>query len=207
MSQNQMIGLRRIATRVHWSSLWLFVIGAVGAALFFGCGTSEDSKTIVRPVVPESFDGPTGGLKWSHPSRWIKADHGSSLIRLYIIPQSVGDPEPAQCSIYLVSTPLPGDTVSVLGRVVREFQDVTFSDRDVVEKNGFMMTSIHLTGTYLKRIGIVDTLKAENCRMLGVLVEGTEGNVFFKLVGLNKTVIDAAGEFNQLLNSIAMRKE
>jgi hypothetical protein len=44
--------------------------------------------------------------------------------------------------------------------------------------------------------------KKENYRLLGAIVEGPEGMVFFKMTGSQKTVADAEKEFDLMVGSL-----
>jgi len=65
------------------------------------------------------------------------------------------------------------------------------------------VTTIDLSGTFLGGPGMAPGEgKKESYRLLGAIVEGPQGAVFFKLTGPAKTVAAAQGDFQSLLKSV-----
>jgi len=71
--------------------------------------------------------------------------------------------------------------------------------------NDISVTSVSLAGTYLASMGPMfqaGAARKPGYKMLGAIIEAPVGNVFIKLTGPEKTVLDAEQEFQELLNSI-----
>jgi hypothetical protein len=75
------------------------------------------------------------------------------------------------------------------------------SSRDV---NGMKVTLVKVSGTYLAPSGpmMQSQGKKENYRLLGAIVEGPEGSVFFKFTGPANTISAAEESFNTLISSL-----
>jgi hypothetical protein len=69
------------------------------------------------------------------------------------------------------------------------------------EAGGLPVTFVDVSGSFSGMRG-TDTVAAASQRMLGAIVEGPEGLVFFKLVGPSDTVGTAADAFDAMLASI-----
>ena len=78
-------------------------------------------------------------------------------------------------------------------------------DRSSREVNGMKIALVSVSGAYLAPGGpmMQSQGKKENYKLLGAIVEGPEGSVFFKFTGPTHTVASAEGSFNALISSIA----
>ena len=67
------------------------------------------------------------------------------------------------------------------------------------------VTLVQVAGAYLAPAGpmMQSSGKKENFRLLGAIVEGPEGSVFYKFTGPAKTVSGAEGEFSAMVESLA----
>jgi hypothetical protein len=70
---------------------------------------------------------------------------------------------------------------------------------------GLPVTNVDLTGTYMSSMGPMAPTKTPktNYRLLGAIVEGPSGSIFFKLTGPAKTVEAAKKDFEKMLAGIA----
>ncbi|MEM9074820.1 MAG: hypothetical protein AAGE52_40360 [Myxococcota bacterium] len=66
--------------------------------------------------------------------------------------------------------------------------------------NGFEVTTVDVTGVFAG-MGMGGSAPQSGTRMLGAIVVGPEGPIFFKLVGPEATVATAATAFNDLIGS------
>ena len=78
-------------------------------------------------------------------------------------------------------------------------------ERSSREVNGMKVTLVSISGTYLSPGGpmMQSQGKKENYRLLGAIVEGPEGSVFFKFTGPAHTVAAAEATFNTFISSLA----
>ena len=67
--------------------------------------------------------------------------------------------------------------------------------------NDLKATIVFVEGTYSHGMQAGDVTPKPNYAFLGAIVEGSEGNVFLKLVGPKNTVQKSREPFNQLINS------
>jgi hypothetical protein len=120
----------------------------------------------------------------------------------YIIPAAEGDSEPAECPVFVN---LGGGVEANITRWIGQFEKTDGDPKRKTETiNEMPVTTIDVGGAYKgggPMIGQPSMLKP-GYRLLGAIVEGPEGDIFFKLTGPAKTVAAAENEFNEMLKSI-----
>jgi hypothetical protein len=149
--------------------------------------------------------GTVAGVEWSVPKRWSEQAARQMRVATYTIPAAEGDAEPAECAVFYFGNSQGGSTDMNIDRWVGQFEAANppaRSDRDV---NGLKVTLVQIAGTYLSPGGpmMQSQGKKENYRLLGAIVEGPQGSVFFKLTGPAKTVGECEGEFNAMIGSLS----
>ena len=71
--------------------------------------------------------------------------------------------------------------------------------------HGLTVTTLDVSGTYTGMGGPMAQSKSAkpNYRLLGAIVEGPEGSIFFKFAGPSKTVAANQAKFDSMLNSVS----
>lgn len=152
---------------------------------------------------------PSGGsdVTWTPPSRWEAKPASGMRAATYITPAAKGDSEGAECAVF---TNIGGGVQANIDRWIGQFEQADGSSSAAKAKqkketiNGFAVTTVDLTGTFAgggMAMGQPST-KKPNYRLLGAIVEGPNGEVFFKLTGPAKTVAAAQSEFQTMLKSV-----
>jgi hypothetical protein len=129
----------------------------------------------------------------------------------YSIPAAAGDTAGAECVVNYFG---PGQGGSVDANIERWKGQVQGADgkpapAEVVKRGrGVPITLIDTSGSYSGMGGPMSAspTSAPGYRLLGAIVEGPKGNVFFKLTGPAKTVAAQQKNFEQLLASIQLEK-
>ena len=131
-------------------------------------------------------------------------------VATYGIPAEEGDGEDAECAVFYFGPGQGGTVEANIQRWYTQFEqpdgrpssDVARLREDDI--NGIKVIVIDLPGTYLSSVGPMspEKVKKPDFRMLGVIIEGPEGPVFFKLTGPEKTVARAEEEFESLVMSV-----
>src|SRR5205807_2155263 len=113
----------------------------------------------------------------------------------YLIPAADGDSEDGECAVFFFGPGQGGGVEANIKRWIGQFEQPDGRPSDQLAKqkqetiNGLSVTTIDLTGTYL---GGGPTMgqsgKKAGYRLLGAIVEGPQGAIFFKLTGPTKTV-------------------
>lgn len=152
---------------------------------------------------------PSGGsdLTWTPPSSWEAKPASGMRAATYLVPAATGDTEGAECAVF---TNIGGGVQANIDRWIGQFEQADGSSSAAKAKqkketiNGFAVTTVDLTGTFAgggMAMGQPST-KKPNYRLLGAIVEGPSGEVFFKLTGPAKTMAAAQSEFQAMLKSV-----
>jgi hypothetical protein len=153
-----------------------------------------------------------GGVKWTPPARWkARTEEGGMRLVTYQVPVAGGDTEEAECPVFYFGPGAGGGIQQNIDRWIGQFKQPDGSAsakaarQNVETINGFRVTTVDLTGTFSGggMMGAASSGEKPGWRLLGAIVEGPEGAVFFKLIGPGKTISAAQNEFQSLLKSLA----
>jgi len=152
-----------------------------------------------------SATGSTAGIHWSLPKRWTEQGQRPMRVATYTVPASQGDPEGGECAVFYFGNDQGGTVDQNIERWIGQFETTAVPARSRKDVNGMKVTLVQIAGAYLAPAGpmMQSSGKKENFRLLGAIVEGPEGSVFYKFTGPAKTVTEAEGEFNAMVESLA----
>ena len=149
-----------------------------------------------------------GGLTWTAPAEWKSQGERPMRAATYSIPAAKGDPEPAELAVFYFGESSGGGVDANVKRWIDQFQkaDGTSVAKDAKVKKetiaGLPATAVDVRGTYLGGSMMGPATPKPGFRLLGAIVEGPGGNVFFKLTGPEKTVSIAEKSFRKLLDGL-----
>jgi hypothetical protein len=151
-----------------------------------------------------SATGSVAGIRWSIPKRWTEQGQRPMRVATYGIPAAEGDGEAGECAIFYFGNDQGGTVDQNIDRWIGQFETAGVPARSRKDVNGMKVTLVQVAGAYLAPAGpmMQSTGKKENFRLLGAIVEGPEGSVFYKFTGPAKTVTEAEGEFNAMVGSL-----
>lgn len=170
-------------------------------AIFSACASAP------KEVQPEqSAAGGQGAssssVKWTAPARWEAKPASGMRAATYIIPAAEGDSEGAECAVF---ANLGGGVQANITRWIGQFEKTDGAPNQKSETvNGLPVTTVDVSGTF-KGGGPMTgqpSVSKPGYRLLGAIVEGPEGDIFFKLTGPAKTVAAAQEEFQAMLKSL-----
>ena len=128
----------------------------------------------------------------------------------YVVPAAAGDSESGECVAYYFGPGQGGSVEANIQRWTGQFQDASgqpVKNADVKHKtvHGLPVTTIDASGTYTGMGGPMMKSKTAKpgYRLLGAIVEGPEGSVFFKFTGPAKTVAANQKAFHEMVASVA----
>jgi hypothetical protein len=138
------------------------------------------------------FAESAAGVKWTAPAGW-KTEPGTRAMR--VATYAVDD---AECAVYFFGEGQGGSIDANLERWKNQFHGpaAKTGKRTI---HGLQVTTIDASGDYS---GMGEATKPAY-RLLGAIVEGPGGNVFFKFTGPAKTVAANQAKFDLLLGSVA----
>jgi hypothetical protein len=177
------------------------IISLSTLAIFWSCAAAP------KEVQPDSAAAPAAGssvgsVRWTAPARWETKPAGGMRAATYIIPAAEGDSEGAECAVFVN---LGGGVQANVTRWLGQFEKTDGEPKQKSEKiNELPVTLVDVSGIYKGGGPMIGqpTMSKSGHRLLGAIVEGPEGDIFFKLTGPVKTVTAAENEFMDMLKSL-----
>lgn len=169
-------------------------------------GSSGDAGGAGAPgaseVVVQSSSDP--GVQWVVPKRWVSEPGSAMRLATYRIPPAAGADADARCAVYYFGPGQGGGTDANLQRWTDEFEDASAPERTTRSSGGLEISRLRLRGTYLAHAGMGGDAQGtgQDHELLGAIVTGAKGSVFFKLAGPARTVDAAVREFDAMLASL-----
>jgi hypothetical protein len=187
----------------RWTALMMIVVvvGLVAA----GCGKKNEAGASGGAASLSTAMNTVASVKWKAPSRWGVQGPTQMRVATYTIPPAEGDKEGAECAVFYFGDNAGGSVDANIDRWVGQFEAAGIPGRSEKEVGGMKVTLVQIAGAYLSPAGpmMQSTGKKENFRLLGAIVQGPQGPVFFKCTGPAKTVASAETEFNAMVESLS----
>jgi hypothetical protein len=152
-----------------------------------------------------------GNIRYTAPSPWEETAVTSTMRQAqFRIPKAEGDPEDAEMAVFYFGTGQGGAVDANVQRWAGQFHAAdkggpVAPDVGKTEVNGLKVTTVKIEGIYMGGMGFGNQEPKSDFALLGAIVEGPAGPVFFKLTGPKKTVDSAAGQFEALIQSFSPR--
>ena len=123
----------------------------------------------------------------------------------YLAPPAAGDQESGELAIFYFGQGQGGDVDANIKRWTAQFETKEKPRTQKQTVNGLAVTTIDLFGTYMASSGPMMAAKTSKpgYRLLGDIVEGPQGAVFFKFTGPAKTIAAHQAAFQKLLKSVS----
>lgn len=177
-----------------------------------GAGQGQE----IAQVNPSDYDlsgQPTtvAGLTFTPPKNW--ADLGASGMRQasYYLPAVEGETDSATVTVFYFGQG-GGGTIDAnidrwIGQMATAENDnpAARASRDTIQVDGMPVHLVSTSGSYSGSMGGAmggGSMLKENYEMVGAVVEGPEGNLFFKLTGPQKTATEMRGGFMAMVQSV-----
>ena len=145
-----------------------------------------------------------GGLQWTAPAGWKSQAQRPMRAATYAVPAAAGDKEDGECAVFYFGPGQGGGVDDNIKRWVSQFETSAKPATGKKTITGLAVTTIDLSGTYLASAGPMSPAKTSKpgYRLLGAIVEGPQGGVFFKFTGPAKTVAAGQAGFDKMLGSV-----
>jgi len=148
------------------------------------------------------------GVAWTVPAGWEDAGSRSMRVATYTI--RTNREGTAECAVFYFGSGQGGDVQANIDRWVNQFEQADgtpSSERAKTarsEQSGWPLTTVDVSGAYNGGMGSTPTGQSSQpgYRMIGAIVEGPEGPVFFKLTGPEAVVESSTAHFQSLLESL-----
>lgn len=162
-------------------------------------------------AVPCAIADTAGGLTWKAPAAWKAQAQRPMRAATYTAPKAAGDAEDGECAVFYFGPGQGGGVDANIKRWIGQFEAPGGGPADKLAKtstatvNGLAVTRIDLAGTYKSAGGpmMQATGSKPGHRLLGAIVEGPQGAVFFKFTAPAKTAAAQQSAFEGLLKSVS----
>ncbi|HTO89513.1 MAG TPA: hypothetical protein VMJ70_00140 [Candidatus Sulfotelmatobacter sp.] len=163
-------------------------------------GGNPSGGNLMPQIAPPEPADP--GIAWTRPRRWMNEIAGSMRYATYIVPGASADLG-AECAVYYFGPGKGGPVEDNLERWIGEFSELQQHDVTTRQVAGMKISEVVASGSYAAH-GMQgdDAGEHANWTLLGAIVEGPSGNVFFKLTGPTSTVTAARKDFDSMLGSL-----
>jgi hypothetical protein len=142
------------------------------------------------------------GVAWTVPKRWVAEMGRSMRVATYVVP-GAGAAD-GECAVYYFGPGQGGGIDANLDRWAGEFEGAPTPERTSRTVSGMSVTRVRLKGTYRAHAmmgGGSEEPKADH-ELLGAIVDGPNGSIFFKFTGPARTVDAAMRDFDAMLGSM-----
>jgi len=145
------------------------------------------------------------GLRWKTPAGWREGGPRAMRLTTYF----VGGPDPettGECAVFHFGPGMGGGVDDNLERLVGQFDGSPNYVRRVITVHGLKVTRVEIAGTFLAPDSEMQSQgKRPGWKLLGAIVEGPQGAVFFKFTGPGAVIEGATKDFDALLASLQKR--
>lgn len=201
--------------RLLTSVIVIFI--AVLAVLAWNRSTTKEKPTTVAGgdanAAPGGEEMPGGmesaapgqdpGVVWQTPKRWVEEQASGMRLATYVVPAPASGGEAARCVVYYFGPGQGGETDANIERWIGEFKGPQQPVRRTFEVRHLKVSQVELTGTYQAHADPAHgSGPTSGWTLLGAVVEGPSGSLFFKLTGPTSSTAPAAKEFDGLLASL-----
>jgi hypothetical protein len=174
--------------------------GATAAPQDAGAEPMPPAPTAAAPA-PQALAG-ASGIAWTVPAGWRVGGARAMRLATYI----VGGPDPklmGECAVFHFGPGLGGGVDENIDRWVGQFEATPNTARRVLTVHNLKVTRVEVAGTFLAPgVDMQSQAQLPSWKLLGAIVEGPKGSVFFKFTGPVGVIDRSADDFDNLLASI-----
>ena len=163
------------------------------------------TRTIAAAVLlaTSAWADSAAGVQWATPAAWKTDAPRQMRVATYKIPAAKGDTEEAECAVFYFGEGQGGTVDMNVQRWTAQFDGAKAPAAKKEKVQGFDLTTLELEGTYTGGGGPMGPkVTKPGFKLLGAIIEGPSGPVFFKLTGPAKTVEAARADFQKMLKGI-----
>lgn len=156
-------------------------------------------------AVPQVASGEPAdvGVKWDKPGNWPDLGERQMRIATYAVP-APGNEEIGECAVFYFGPSQGGDADANIDRWIGQFEKHGNIARSTSKFGGMSTKLVEVEGDFLAPSGpmMESSGTKKDWILKGAIVEGPNGNVFFKFTGPKKTVQAAAKDWDGMLASL-----
>jgi hypothetical protein len=188
----------------RWIGVFLMVVVAalfvIGGKKFFAPAQQQQEMAAPQEpaggtMAPEAASEP--GMAWQVPTSWRTGEGSSMRVATYLV-----DPE-GECAVFHFGANQGGGLDDNIDRWAGQFEGAPKPARSTLTVDGMKVTRVRIDGTFLSPgMDMKSTGSKPGWRLLGAIVEGPNGSVFFKFFGPAATLAAAEKDFDAMLASL-----
>jgi hypothetical protein len=187
----------------RWIGVFLMVVIAalfvIGGKKFFAPAQQQEMaappESASGTMTPEAASEP--GMEWRVPAAWRTGEGNSMRVATYLV-----DPE-GECAVFHFGANQGGELEDNIARWAGQFEGSPTPTRSKLTVDGMAITRVRIDGTFLSPgMDMQSTGSKPGWRLLGAIVEGPNGSVFFKFFGPASTLAAAERDFDAMLASL-----
>jgi len=151
------------------------------------------------------------GLRWTQPANWKTEAQRPMRLGTYSVPAAAGDKEGGECGVYYFGPGQGGSGDANIDRWIGQILQADGKPSKAAAKllnktiHGLKVTTVDVSGAYTGMGGPMAQpggAPKPGYRLLGAIVEGSQGSIFFKFTGPAKTVTQNQGAFDKMLTTL-----
>ncbi|TFH65201.1 MAG: hypothetical protein E4G91_03335 [Candidatus Zixiibacteriota bacterium] len=201
--------------KLSWTTLGVSTM-VMSILLLNSCSSDQKQQKAVGQradaAAQWATSGAVAGVEWKVPPEWPKG--GEKPMRAATYTVGSGDAL-AECAVFFFGTGQGGDVEANIARWILQVRQPDGSDskakavRAEVKSACCLITTVEVAGTYMASAGLMMQEMAEKPGfvLLGGIVPGPQGNVFFKLTGPKATVDKVKEDFQAMLRSVSKQAD
>ena len=145
------------------------------------------------------------GVRWTAPAGWRSGEPRAMRLATYYL----GGPDAkhaGECAVFHFGPHMGGSVDENIDRWVGQFAATPRSARRALDVHGLHVTRVEIAGTFLAPgADMQSQAQLRGWKLLGAIVEGPQGPVFFKLTGPAGVIDHAAPDFDAMLTGLEKR--
>jgi hypothetical protein len=142
------------------------------------------------------------GVRWVPPGTWAKGPERPMRLATYLPPAGGG--RAAECAVFFFGEGAGGGVDDNVDRWVAQFVGSPNPVRTRLRTSGLDVTRVSIAGTFLDPGSDMRSQgQQQDWMVLGAIVTGPRGPVFFKMTGPEAAVRAAADDFDAMLMTLA----
>ena len=186
---------------------WMVVAAGACAVVLASCSGQPAVGGAAGVSGPSGGGGPVhqaAGITWTVPESWTPRPSRAMRVATYAIPAAPGA-APGSCAVYYFGRDRGGSVDANVARWAGQFAGGPTPVRVTQKIGGLEVTAVEIRGTYLEPggPGMTSQGRMPDAELLGAIVEGPSGPVFFKCVGPMKTMRAARNAFDAMIGSVS----
>ncbi|MEO8191232.1 MAG: hypothetical protein ABI682_12900 [Acidobacteriota bacterium] len=156
---------------------------------------------LLSPLAAIAIDGSAPGVRWAVPPGWTAQAPRQMRVATYSVPSKT---EPGECGVFYFGQGRGGSLAENIDRWGKQFEGAPPATTSIEIVDGMRVHRVQTSGTYLSPGGpmMQSQGKKPGYRLMGAIVEGPEGLVFFKCTGPAAAISAAQPAFDGLVRSM-----